>query len=374
MSKLARVGGAVSKRRHHFVPKLYLRHFRSAPRRINVYNLARDKAISGASLRDQGRQARLYGQTDEVEDALGQFEGHVSPILHKIVRDSWLPPARTEEHSSLMFFVALQLTRTPLVANRLDEVADKTFKQVAKEYPGVTSEDLEAVRFGPDNPALASLSYAAAIMYAVIDLKLHLLCAGSDQTFVASDNPAFKYNQYYEGLEGLGVTGPLFRGIQIFLPLSPKHLLLLYDGTVYKVGDKRSDVTSSILNRDLHTLNMMQVVSADQNLYFSDWDMKHEVRRLACDGLKYRADDPTVVQELVPINNDETSSIILAYEPMPNLKLNLSFVGLRRRARKIMGSEHWYGDYRFRKAFPSGESDMSGRVPPEIKTQIYRRK
>ena len=101
-----------------------------------------------------------------------RHRNYVSAYL--AIRDSYL-------------FITSKLRRTPLVANRLDGVVDKMLKQVAKEYPGVTSDDLEAVRFGSDKPpALVTLSHAAAIIYAVIDLKLHLLCAGPDQTFVAS--------------------------------------------------------------------------------------------------------------------------------------------------------------------------------------------
>jgi hypothetical protein len=97
------------------------------------------------------------------------------------IRDSYLFITSNRQN-----WHAWELRRTPLVANRLDGVADRMFKQVANVYPGVTSEDLEAVRFGSDKPALVTFSQAAAIIYAVIDLKLHLLCAGPDQSFVAS--------------------------------------------------------------------------------------------------------------------------------------------------------------------------------------------
>ena len=105
------------------------------------------------------------------------------------IRDSYLFITSNRQN-----WLAWELTRTPLVANRLDGVADRMFKQVANVYPGVTSEDLEAVCFGSDEPpALVTLSHAAAIIYAVIDLKLHLLCAGPDRTFVASLGRSHKW-------------------------------------------------------------------------------------------------------------------------------------------------------------------------------------
>ena len=362
------------KRKHHFVPKLYLKAFRSAPKRIHIYNLVHDKAIRDASLRDQCQSHRLYGDTDEVEDTLGTFESHTAPVLQKIVSNLYLPPFRTEEHLLLMFFIALQLTRTPLVAGRLGIFIDKMYKQVAKEFPGVASADLEAVRFGPDNPALISLSNAADIAYAISDLQLHLLCARRDLTFITSDNPAVKYNQYYEGFQGMGITGPLFRGIQIFLPLSPKRLLFLYDSSVYKVGSKGSNVISSVPDDDIANMNLLQATSAEQNLYFHDWSIEPEVRKRAQESLKHRQDDPTVVEEYEEVGNEETSSLIHAFERTPDLDMRLSFVRLRQRAQKISKSKWKYGIYRYRKPLPGQETDIVDSVPREIRTEIYVRK
>ncbi len=41
----------MSKRKHHYVPRLYLQAFRSAPKQLHIYNLARGLAVSNASLK-----------------------------------------------------------------------------------------------------------------------------------------------------------------------------------------------------------------------------------------------------------------------------------------------------------------------------------
>jgi hypothetical protein len=364
----------VSKRRHHFVPKLYLKAFRSAPKMIHIHNLAHHKTIRAASLRDQCYAHKLYGDTDDVEDVLSVFESHTAPVFQKIIEREILPPARSEEHLLLIFFVALQLTRTPLVAGRFNAISEKLVEHIAHEYPGATEADLEDFRFGSDNPTLVSLSNAADIAYAISDLKSHLVCASKDQTFITSDNPTCKYNQYYEGLQGMGITGPLWRGLQVYLPLSPKHLLLLFDNSVYKVGKKGSDVTSAVSNGDLDTINLLQVVNADQNLYFNDWNIRHEVKRWSQEGLRYRDDDPTIVEDFVQVGQEETSSLIHVFERMPNVKLRLSFVRLRKRAKNLAKSKWKHRLYRYRKTFPGEGSDIADNVPHEIRTEVYRRR
>lgn len=362
------------KRRHHYVPKFYLRAFQSAPKRIHVYNLDRNTLIKDASLRDQCHAHRLYGDNNEVEDVLSVIESHTAPIIRTIIKVLKLPAAGTMEHFLLVLFIALQLTRTPLVAGRMGTMQSKFAEHLATEYPGMKVEGFDVAGLNSDNTTMESLANAAEIAYAINDLRMHLICAPEGRAFITSDNPAFKYNQYYEGLNGMGITGPLWRGIQIFLPLSPERLLLLYDNSVYKIGGKGSDAISTATSSDTETINLFQVVGAEHNLYFNGATIEGEIEHLSRVGSNHRSVDPTIVEAFEEVGNEENSSLIHLFERSPNLGVRLSFVRVRKRAQKIANTKWSRGRYRYRKTLPWDERDAARNVPREVRTEIYKRK
>ena len=202
----------MGRKKHHFVPKLYLEAFQCASRRIHLYNLNRSLGVRNASLKDQCYRRKFYGPTDQVEQHLSTLEGHVAPLLRSIVTQTALPAEGAEEFQVLLAFVALQLLRTTVAANRINSMVDKTTKQAYSH-----EVDIEAVQVGYEDPVLASLGNVSPMLDAISDLRGHLAISGRE-AFITSDNPAFKYNQYCEGVDYRGVTGALSRGLQIFIP------------------------------------------------------------------------------------------------------------------------------------------------------------
>ena len=86
--------------------------------------------------------------------------------------------------------------------------------------------------------------------------------------------------------------------MQIFMPLSPQHYLLLYDGKTYDYVKSQSINTS-----DICSLNGLQVVSAEANLYFANWAQLSQVERLIADMTHLRISDPGVLQHFVSDDN-----------------------------------------------------------------------
>ncbi len=339
----------MSKDRHHYVPRLYLRAFGSTPRQIHLYNLARRQAIANVSLRDQCYGHHLYGKTDEVEDALGELERHFGPLLKEIVNGSRLPEYRSDEYWLLIIFVALQMVRTKRAAESVDVGFDRLMKQALKGTSVGKDMDLDSVRIGSENPATFSLGLVPATTEAISDLRMHLICARADQIFITSDNPVFKYNQYVQGIKGMGVTGNLCRGLQLFLPLSPKHLLMLYDETVYSVGAQKSPtLTQDLPDADIATLNSLQIHSAAETVYFNDWAKAPYVAEIVGKSIGQKILDIVEVNEFVA-EGDDRRSLISEHEPMPNLALRLSFVHIQKRAKRISFRGRLSTNYRWRR-------------------------
>ena len=67
---------------------------------------------------------------------------------------------------------------------------------------------------------------------------------------------------------------PLF-----FLPLSPKLLLLCYDGDAYTLSGKSHGVISLSRDIDVHACNELQFLNASHAIYFQDWNQRAELDR-----------------------------------------------------------------------------------------------
>lgn len=334
------------------MPQFYLRGFASAPERIHLYNFALGRGVPDAKLRRQCYKRHFYGKTDELENALMLAEGAASKVLRHIIDSSILPQDGSAEHITLLFFVILQLLRTSLEAEKLSIAMDRMWKQVLKHDSRTKDFDLNSVRIGSDNPAAIALSSADLMLLSIIDLKAHLFCAAENQLFVTSDVPVVRYNQHYENLNQFGMLGANCRGVQIFIPISPKHLLMLYDSSIYAVGDGKTNVTHAVSDADVATLNFLQAVGADENLYYNDWNISNQVQLLAQKAATYRISDPVDVQELPEIGNEKRSSLLVVRENTPNLRLTLSFVRIFKSARKLSVTDRLAPTYRYRKVFP----------------------
>lgn len=78
-----------AKRRHHYVPRFYLKAFATdadlkEPKQITLYNLQRGRVIPNASLREQCYAHRLYGKDDVLENALGRVEGSAAGTIMRV--------------------------------------------------------------------------------------------------------------------------------------------------------------------------------------------------------------------------------------------------------------------------------------------------
>jgi hypothetical protein len=233
----------MAKIKHHYVPQFYLRNFASSPKRINLYNLRTEFSFPDAGIKEQCYRPKLYGETDQVEDFLSKIEADASPILTSIVEANSLPDHDSDEYIVLMMFIALQMQRTVRTGERMNAGLDGMMKQVMQEAPSLSRVDTDDYTIGYDNPSLISLHMAREIAYCLDDLQYHIIHLPKERRFITSDNPIFSYNQYCEGLQGMGVTAALSRGLQVFFPLSPHVLLMLYDSNIFKPAREGVHVT-----------------------------------------------------------------------------------------------------------------------------------
>ena len=315
-------------KRHHYVPRFYLKAFASAPKRIHLLNLRREQSLANVSLRDQCYSHRLYGQDDELEDAFATLESAASPLLTNISEHACLPRVGSDEHQLLLTFLSLQLSRT-LAAQQQGMRMSATLGNAV--FNGSPPSDWE---LSPADAMLMMLSTAGGMRDTLADLEMLLVQAPDSSQFATSDNPVFRYNMYCEGVKHFGVTGTTQLGFQIFFPLSPSLTLHLFDAGVYKAGSrKRSNGVIRATADDVLCLNRLQLVSAGENVYFNDWSVRGTLMNMLSNIRRLRAQSRPHINVAVS-DADKQHELIHQYWPMPQIGLRLSFLTFRRNARR----------------------------------------
>ena len=321
-----------SKRNQHFVPQFYLGIFRSAPKRIHLYDLGRMEPRKDVGIKGQCYKRYFHGKDNKVEDALSEVEGTSAKMLQGIADARKIPRQRSKAYRDMFTFACLQHLRTQKRIRAFRQILHKSlaraFKDMAEVPEDIVLDHLQLIEL--------SLSMIPAALQQVSDLKPHLLVSRSEP-FITSDAPVYTYNQYCEGIRDRGVTGLASRGLQMFVPISPSLMLVLYDGSTYKIrrlADRWSGQSVTDDVSDIDQLNLIQLLSAERNVYFSNWEQRSDIERLFPVFERIKVTDPQTVREFQQ-DNDPNSSLLAMFERMVDMSLNLSFMKVKNRAAQI---------------------------------------
>lgn len=256
-------------KKHHYVPRFYLRHFTSDGRSLSVYNLARDLVVPSANLKNQCYRAYMYGTDGKQEANLSLMEGALANLLKRVLMSQTIPHPWSADHESLCILTLLQNARTAYASDAMDELTDKMLKQVIGKDPKFPAEMLDQVKIVNKDPANFSIQIMLRLYHMIMDLDYRLLIAHEGSQFITSDNPVVLYNQLLE-FEAYGSkTGLACKGLQIFFPLSPGVLLAFFDRSVYAFSPRKEIIAQVPTQEDMNQLNALQVVSALENVYFN---------------------------------------------------------------------------------------------------------
>lgn len=251
----------------HFVPRCHLKPFATdaTGRAICIYNIKSEALISSASLRGQCAKSYFYGRDLEIERQLQTLEGQYAAIVRAIEKGQ---PPSTDELNYLRDFALLQFLRTDQAARRQilmqHDFANLVFENSPEQRPDdFTSE--EAVRL-----ALKDFSSYAAL---ISDLKVVVVKNDTQFPFATSDDPAILVNRFYA--QRLGPRWNSFglsnAGVQLYLPLTPYHVVCGYDGDIYTCPDRHQNVIVLKKQSDVFAINKLQYLKSAHNVYFFDF-------------------------------------------------------------------------------------------------------
>jgi Protein of unknown function (DUF4238) len=319
-------------KKHHYVPKFYLRNFSPDGRSIGIHNIPSKRTIPSGNLSNQCYRNYFYGKQPSIEHALAGIEGAAAQVIGNLLQGQKPPASLSNEHIVLSHFIVLQAARTEYEAEAEAEATDKVFKTVYREE----LRDLKNYRIGFDDPILMSLRVASRAVPAVYDLRAKLLCNETDLDFVTSDNPVVRHNQYYEGNIYFGQTGWAQAGLLAFLPLSPKLLCLFYDGETYRVGGKTDSIVPIDCLQDVENLNALQWLNALKNVYFAPGNAATLLTKAAKIVSRRRSDKASVSEHPLASRRlpddppDTTRSLLHEFRPSLDIRLKVKCIRLRR--------------------------------------------
>jgi len=268
-------------KKHHYVPRFYLKRFSTNGKSINIWNISKEKCISYGNLKNQCYKDYFYGKELEIEKALGKIEGEAAAIFNLIDQYQFPPPNNSQGYITLILYILIQYGRTTYSADSLDEMTDKLMKHLLKEQAEAEGIEIDRVRIGVENPASYSLGMILLSHPLMLDLGCKVLINKTSVDFVTSDNPVVLYNQLFSFQKHGSNTGLFSKGLQMFLPINSKTILVFYDSQSYSMGSGYSPSVEVRLPRDVYQLNILQMTSAYQNVYFenSELDVKTLFRK-----------------------------------------------------------------------------------------------
>jgi len=263
-------------KKHHYVPRFYLKRFSSKGRNISLWNITSQRKVLSANLKNQCYKDYFYGKDPQTEAALGDIESHSANIF-RLIDQHLLPPNQWSEHHALLIpYILTQHGRTAYLADAVNEMNDQIVKHLYGPKAEAEGVDLSNITIGIQEAAQFSLAITTQCYPILMDLGCALLINETDVEFVTSDNPVVLYNQLFSFRRFGSNTGFSSKGLQIFFPISPDKTLLLYDLAVYSVGNKQSSAVKVNSTRDVFEINTLQMCSAYQNIYFQNADFNIE--------------------------------------------------------------------------------------------------
>lgn len=258
-----------NRKKHHYVPKFYLRNFatrldlppkeRVQIHQFDVKNISWRFAIG---LKDQCQKPYLYGKTSELEELLSDFESEFSKIFRGLINGEINNFTEIRIELYIKYFVILSLIRLPRQQSYFEDSLNNLVDQLIEaNFP----DSKGSIRVSIDNFYHLVIGSLPRFTISLDGTKL-VLVRSDGAEFITSDNPVIRHNQIYRQYnETHPCLGFLAKGLQIFIPISPKFMIVLFDEDAYKV---KGDIVSCT-DDDVKLLNSLQVLNCDSSVYFS---------------------------------------------------------------------------------------------------------
>jgi hypothetical protein len=274
------------KENQHYVPKFYLRNFswENNLKEIGIYNVVNNFHFERAPIKSQACRPYFYDSDSTIENSLSKLENVNTFFFKDIIAHNSLPPKSISFKEPLLKFILLFELRNPVAAENFEQ----SINAYIQKLPNLTNIPSGSYLKIP-KAVIFQLSLLEKAVDCCSDLNVKLLCNITNVPFITSDNPVIKYNQFLERHKFFGgITGYGTKGLQFFLPISPIHIIVFYDSSVYKLGNKKETTIAIKSDFDVHQLNLLQCLNVNQTIFYNHNININYIVNLCNESLKYQ--------------------------------------------------------------------------------------
>lgn len=258
----------------HYVPQHYLRGW-AENEKISVYHFEEGAIPVKTSISNVCSEDYLYGNPTHVEEELDKLEGLHQEPLNTLRKGGYLPDLTPRECILLLSFITTQRTRSKSTRESIDAGDELLRRGVREDLISDAYDDLIEWTSDLDPEEKEDTLVDATTLgihlqmivlgvfgyYTIADLESVMLRNLAEEEFIISntpiivDNPKFKSDRVVAG-----IAEP---GVQIYCPIDPQRVLLLYDPAAYDID---SNFRGQVLLKSqevVDEVNLLQFHTAD---------------------------------------------------------------------------------------------------------------
>lgn len=311
----------------HYVSQFYLRNFSCDNKNINIF-VVKSLTHKQGPIDKQCSEDYFYDEDNKIETKLLKeiIEDAASPSIEGVLLSKKLWPRNSREYEALTAFVLLQHARTKASGNENQEMMSNILKETYIALQKIETQEADKIRnhkMRLKHPANLNILSALLSSPFINDLKGKILVNNTALEFITSDNPVVFFNSFFNKY----IDGPTAviskRGFQIFCPLSPEVMFVLFDPDLYHFGKCHEEVILITKEDDVAALNSLQYLNCNKTLYYrtdSDYQKKNidKLKKL----LSSRPEKKVIINRVLKKGEEG----ILSLKNEFKFKLELSFL------------------------------------------------
>lgn len=277
--------------KQHFVPQSYLRLFADNTKQLHIFDKLKEEGtrIYRTSPNNIANEVFFYDEPENktliedkgkqiAEKALCELEGKAVDIIREINRDleeGRKPNLKTENRLFLAYYIAVQFLRTKEYRDLLIEISEKTFRAVADE--ALRLENIEGIDYEVKYDSIAAGQMQLKAMFGEQAIEMaavlseYIWVFGINTTtdkFYTSDHPVVKEPHKEDPI--LSYSGWMSEGIEIVLPLSPKHILTIFERSFFQDCEHLDGNFIPCPEESVTFYNSLQVLQSYRQVYCSE--------------------------------------------------------------------------------------------------------
>ena len=285
------------KKKQHYVPQFYLKNFsihkKSGEYSIKCYNKERDKWYI-SNIMQVAMERYFYDDEDppEIENYFSHLEYLHAKVYHKIVNDQSIEYLTLYDKCMMSHYIIIQNERTRSARTRNAQAYELVYKHFEdkEDFPPFESfskEDkkllLEGgaargqinIMFNPVEMEDGTIHYPIETVFKMVDLGWILLKNDLKREFYTSDHPVRMHIPSVNKelvIKGFGSQIYTAKGVEIFLPLTPRFCLVMYDKEISEY--RHFGISRRVNQGELDFINRQIIEIAHRTVFTRTNDFK----------------------------------------------------------------------------------------------------